>query len=60
MLSNWCHCYPKDENNCISNPFTLGGLFGGTKETNRAVAKAKKQSAKKKEDAPKKKGWFGR
>lgn len=49
----------------ISNPFTLGGLFGGTKETKAADAAAKKQrktaaDAKSKKQPEKKKGWFGR
>ena len=42
------------ENNGISNPFTLGGLFGGKKEADKAPeGKAAKEK-------PKKKGWFGR
>ena len=39
-----------EENNGISNPFTLGGLFGGKKkEEEKAPAPQKKK---------KKKGWF--
>jgi hypothetical protein len=40
----------------VANPFTLGGLFGGTKESNAA----KKKADSTKREAPKKKGWFGK
>ena len=45
---------PEDDG--VANPFTLGGLFGGTKESN--AAKKKAESTKR--EAPKKKGWFGK
>jgi hypothetical protein len=41
----------------VANPFTLGGLFGGTKESNAA---AKKKAEPTKRETPKKKGWFGK
>lgn len=41
-----------EEDNGISNPFTLGGLFGGKKEAKKVPPKV--------EEKPKKKGWFGR
>ena len=44
------------EDNGVANPFTLGGLFGGTKESNAA---AKKKAKPTKRETPKKKGWFG-
>jgi hypothetical protein len=45
---------PEDDG--VANPFTLGGLFGGTKESNAA----KKKADSTKREAPKKKGWFGK
>lgn len=54
-----------EEDGGVSNPFTLGGLFGGTKETRQADAAAKKKKNNKKNDGgepfeTRKKGWFGR
>jgi hypothetical protein len=47
---------PDDQNNGISNPFTLGGLFGGNKQKVEPTKTDTEQEASK----PKKKGWFGR
>ena len=49
-----------EEDGGVSNPFTLGGLFGGTKETRQADAAAAKKNTKKNDPVKKKKGWFGR
>ena len=46
---------PEDDG--VANPFTLGGLFGGTKESNAA---AKKKAKPTKRETPEKKGWFGK